>query len=32
VRRLIKQIHGTAMVATDHGTVWTIRFPVLAPA
>jgi len=27
VRRLIEQIRGTAMVDSDHGTVWTIRFP-----
>ena len=30
VRRLIKQVHGTMTLASDHGTVWTIRFPVLA--
>jgi two-component sensor histidine kinase len=27
VRRLIEQVGGTAVVASDHGTVWTIRFP-----
>jgi len=27
VRRLIEQIRGTATVDTDHGTIWTIRFP-----
>jgi two-component sensor histidine kinase len=33
VRRLIEQVRGTAMVASDHGTVWTIRFPTtIAPA
>jgi two-component sensor histidine kinase len=33
VRRLIEQIRGTVMVASDHGTVWTIRFPTtIAPA
>lgn len=30
VRRLIQQIHGTSTMASDHGTVWTIRFPVPA--
>jgi two-component sensor histidine kinase len=28
VRRLIEQIRGTAMVDSDNGTVWTIKFPV----
>jgi len=28
VRRLIEQVRGIAMVASDQGTVWTIRFPV----
>jgi two-component sensor histidine kinase len=28
VRRLIEQVRGTAMVDSDHGTVWTIKFPV----
>jgi two-component sensor histidine kinase len=28
VRRLIEQIGGTAMIESDRGTVWTIRFPV----
>jgi two-component sensor histidine kinase len=28
VRRLIEQVRGTTMVDFDHGTVWTIRFPV----
>jgi two-component sensor histidine kinase len=33
VRRLIEQVNGTAMVDSDHGTVWTIRFPtMIAPA
>jgi two-component sensor histidine kinase len=27
VRRLIEQVRGTATVVSDHGTVWTIRFP-----
>ncbi len=31
VRRLVEQLRGTATRAFDHGTVWTIRFPV-APA
>ncbi len=30
VRRLIQQVHGTATVASDHGTLWTIRFPMPA--
>lgn len=29
VHRLVEQLGGTAMVAFDHGTVWTIRFPIL---
>jgi two-component sensor histidine kinase len=31
VRRLIEQVRGTASVASDHGTVWTLRFPALHP-
>jgi two-component sensor histidine kinase len=33
VRRLIEQVHGIATVKSDHGTVWSIRFPMerLAP-
>ena len=27
VRRLVEQVRGTATVDSDHGTVWTIRFP-----
>jgi two-component sensor histidine kinase len=27
VRRLVEQVRGTAMVDSDQGTVWTIRFP-----
>lgn len=27
VRRLIEQVRGTATVDSDHGAVWTIRFP-----
>jgi two-component sensor histidine kinase len=27
VRRLIEQVRGTAIVDSDHGTIWTIRFP-----
>lgn len=27
VRRLIEQIRGTVKVESDHGTVWTIKFP-----
>jgi two-component sensor histidine kinase len=32
VRRLIEQVRGTAMVDSDHGTVWTIRFPTVLAA
>ncbi len=28
VRRLVEQIRGSAVVASDHGTVWTINIPV----
>ena len=28
VRRLIEQVHGIATVQSDHGTVWSIRFPM----
>jgi len=28
VRRLVEQVRGTATVASDLGTVWTIEFPV----
>jgi two-component sensor histidine kinase len=28
VRRLVEQVRGTATVDSDHGTVWTIRFPM----
>jgi two-component sensor histidine kinase len=31
-RRLIEQVRGTAMVNSDHGTVWTIRFPTVLAA
>jgi len=32
VRRLVEQVRGTATVdSSDHGTVWTIRFPVASP-
>jgi two-component sensor histidine kinase len=32
VRRLIEQLRGTLMVKSDHGTVWTIRFPTAVAA
>ncbi|MDB5362181.1 MAG: signal transduction histidine kinase [Rhodospirillales bacterium] len=32
VRRLVEQVRGTISVASDHGTVWTITFPVAAVA
>jgi two-component sensor histidine kinase len=28
VRRLVEQVRGSAVVDSDHGTVWTIRIPV----
>jgi len=28
VRRLVEQVRGSAIVASDHGTVWTISIPV----
>jgi two-component sensor histidine kinase len=28
VRRLVEQVHGTAMVNSDHGTTWTIGIPM----
>ena len=28
VRRLVEQIRGSAIIDSDHGTVWTIRIPV----
>ena len=31
VRRLMRQIDGTAVVRSDHGTTWTISFPVAEP-
>ncbi len=34
VRRLVEQVHGTVTLDSEHGTVWTIRFPtgIAAPA
>jgi two-component sensor histidine kinase len=29
VRRLVEQIRGQLIVETDHGTVWTITFPIM---
>jgi two-component sensor histidine kinase len=28
VRRLIEQVRGSAIIDSDHGTVWTIKLPV----
>jgi two-component sensor histidine kinase len=28
VRRLVEQVHGIAMVNSDHGTTWTIGIPI----
>ncbi len=30
VRRLVKQVSGTIDLQVDHGSIWTVRFPVLA--
>jgi two-component sensor histidine kinase len=32
VRRLVEQIRGTAKVDSDHGTIWTIKFPAMIAA
>ena len=32
VRRLVEQVRGTAVVGSDHGTVWTIKFPTAIAA
>ncbi|MDR3518762.1 MAG: histidine kinase dimerization/phosphoacceptor domain -containing protein [Azospirillaceae bacterium] len=35
VWRLVEQVRGSAIVVSDHGTIWTIRFPIasgVAPA
>jgi two-component sensor histidine kinase len=29
VRRLVEQVQGTTEMRSDHGTVWTIKFPLL---
>jgi two-component sensor histidine kinase len=29
VRRLVEQIRGTVKLESDHGTVWTIKFPTM---
>jgi two-component sensor histidine kinase len=31
VRRLVQQVQGTAELRSDHGSVWTVRFPVSSP-
>lgn len=31
VRRLMQQVHGTATMHPDHGTVWTLNFPAMVP-
>jgi two-component sensor histidine kinase len=28
VRRLVEQVRGSAIVNSDHGTVWTIKIPL----
>jgi hypothetical protein len=28
VRRLVEQVRGSAVVDSDHGTLWTIKIPV----
>jgi two-component sensor histidine kinase len=32
VRRLIEQVRGTVVLDSDHGTVWTIKFPTIIAA
>jgi two-component sensor histidine kinase len=32
VRRLVEQVRGTLRVESDHGTVWTVRFPAAPTA
>jgi two-component sensor histidine kinase len=32
VRRLVEQVRGSATVNSDHGTVWTIKIPIVALA
>jgi two-component sensor histidine kinase len=32
VRRLVEQVRGSATVNSDHGTVWTIKIPIIALA
>jgi two-component sensor histidine kinase len=32
VRRLIEQVRGTIALESNHGTAWTIRFPMTLPA
>ncbi|HTH48346.1 MAG TPA: histidine kinase dimerization/phosphoacceptor domain -containing protein, partial [Candidatus Limnocylindria bacterium] len=32
VRRLVQQVHGTAELQSERGTVWTFRFPIAVPA
>jgi two-component sensor histidine kinase len=29
VRRLMEQVNGTMACASDHGTLWTLDFPVV---
>jgi two-component sensor histidine kinase len=31
VRRLVEQVRGSAIVVSDHGTVWTIKIPAALP-
>jgi two-component sensor histidine kinase len=28
VRRLVEQVRGSAIIDSDHGTIWTIKIPV----
>ena len=28
-RRLVEQVRGTLLVASDQGTVWTVKFPLI---
>ena len=31
VRRLVEQVRGSAIVVSDHGTVWTVKIPAPLP-
>jgi hypothetical protein len=31
VRRLVEQVRGTAVVDSNHGTIWTLKIPAPLP-